>query len=84
MNDDGEQLAIMSEPSFGLRDTGIPVIWFSVRWGKDLTWSSLIVITQDHFQDFLKEKNVYDIKNLKDSPCQIDVSGDNVKFIKIL
>lgn len=80
-----KQLAIMSEPSFGMRDMSTPAFWFSVSFGEDLIYGALIILSREKFAKIIEDANVNDMKDLKDSPCQIDVSDDGVvSFVKVL
>lgn len=78
------QLAIMSEPEFGMRDMFEPGFWFSVKFGADLSEGALIIMSVIHFSEMIKEEGIYSLKSLKDSPCQIDVTDNAVTFVKVL
>lgn len=79
-----KELAIMSAPSFGVRDIGQPCFWFSVRFGEDLTCALLIVLGVKEMSKIVKEADIYDTKELKNHPCQIETEGNTVNFVKVL
>lgn len=80
-----KELAIMSEPHFGMKDMSYPAFSFSVCWGENLNYGALIILNSKEFSKVVKEADVYDMKYLKGSPCQIEVSDENVvSFVKIL
>lgn len=82
-----KELAIMSQPDFGMRDMSYPNFWFSVSFGENLSSGALIVLSAKQMAGIMKEADIYNLKALKDHPCQIDVDGlgaATVTFIKIL
>lgn len=74
----------MSKPDFGMRDMSEPAFWFSVRFGEELSSGALIVMNTRSFTKAIKDADVYDLNSLKNRPCQIDVEGNTVNFVKIL
>lgn len=82
-----KQLAIMTQPDFGMRDMSYPAFWFSVSFGENLNSGALIVLSMKEMAEYMKEADIYDLGSLKDHPCQIDVVGTGsgtVHFIRIL
>lgn len=82
--EDDTQLAIMSQPHFGMRDMSSPGFWFEVSFGKDLGSGALIVMNVATMVDQVMQADIYDIENLEGQPCQIRIKSGIVKFVKIL
>ena len=73
-----EELAIMSEVSFGLRDIAVPCISFST---KTLKGGALQCITGcKQIRNFLNEWNCYDIKSIEGKPCKIKRDGNMIHY----
>lgn len=79
-----KQLAIMSEPHYGMRDFYKPAFWFEVSFGENLSYGSLIVLSGIEFSKVVEEAGVKDMKDLKDHACQIDSTDGIVTFLKVL
>lgn len=80
-----KQLAVMSKPHYGVRDTSHPIWWFDVKFGDDLGHGALIVLTTAQMRKIVDEAHIYDIETLHNRPCQVEVSTDNsVEFVKVL
>lgn len=82
----------MSQPDFGMRDMNEPAFWFEVRFGEDLSFGSLIVLSKEEMAQQMKDANIYSLNSLKDHPCQIETEaedtmsnwGKSIKFVKII
>lgn len=79
-----KQLAIMTKPSFGMRDMSSAGFWFSVKFGDSLSSGALIILSTEEMAKQVEEAEVYNIDNLEGQPCQIETEGNSVHFIKIL
>jgi len=79
-----KELAIMTEPKYGMRDMGSPAFWFSVSFGADLMGGALIVLSIKEMGKAIKDAAIYELKNLNNHPCQIEVENNCVNFVKIL
>lgn len=80
-----KELAIMSQPDFGMRDMSYPGFWFEVSFGETLSSGALIILSAKQMADAMQEADIYDLKSLKNHPCQVDVDDSNtVSFVKIL
>lgn len=78
--EDGEQLAIISGPGFGLRDTSWPVLWFGVSM---LGAGALQCFQGQEALDFVKANDITDIKHLDGKPCVVDVQRNTVRFKRL-
>lgn len=84
-NDSETQLAVMTEPKFGMRDMSRPAFWFSVSFGDSMQFSSLIVLSVESMVKVVTDANIGELKDLKNRPCQIKIDYDNtVDFVKVL
>lgn len=79
-----KELAIMSCPQVGLRDTNYPVMWFSVKFGENLILGALIVMNWTDAKKFILQSGTTNIKDLDGKPCQVEVDKGTIKFIKVL
>jgi hypothetical protein len=75
-------IATIEGISFGLRDVGVPCLWFSVKFDK--ASGALIAFTGDEIYDFLKIFNVKDIRKLEGKLCIVEFDGFSVEFIRVL
>jgi hypothetical protein len=80
------ELAIMGEVHFGMRDMSHPAFWFEVKFGENLQYGSLMIVSVEEMARHVTEADVFDVKNLKGWPCQITSEGwgGSVKFVKLL
>lgn len=74
MSDEKEHMGIMRGVTFGNRDVGRPVLWFSVYTDEAL--ASLQILEIDEAVKLIKAYDVYDIKELEGKP--IWVKGERV------
>lgn len=85
MNED-EQLAIMTEPQYGMRDMSSPGWWFSVSFGADLSYGALIIMSEKEMHDLVVKHNIHDTEQLKNHTCKVVSKGwgDSVKFVDLV
>lgn len=80
-----KQLAIMSEPHFGMRDMDYPAFWFDVRFGESLSRGALIILSIHRMTEVVMKANIRDVSDLRNHSCQVDVSDDGtVSFMKVV
>jgi len=78
--DDNEELAIIKDVGFGLRDGETPILWFEA----DMKGSgALLAFWDEDALKFVKDNNVIDIKHLNGKPCIVSVDRGLVKFVRI-
>lgn len=76
-----EELAIIKNPGYGLRDTNYPCLFFEVC-GEG--WGSLQTFRGERAQEIITEAGVYDVKNLEGKPCIITINKDRVvNFVRM-
>lgn len=69
---DMEELAIIQDAEYGLRDVGQPVLSFTIATEHG---SALQVFTQPKADQILKEANATEVKNLNGRACVIETKG---------
>ena len=75
-----EELAIMKNVQFGVRDTNFASLWFSVSM---LSCGALLSIPRDEVIKFIEDNQITDINNLNGRACVVDRTGNNVKFVRL-
>ena len=64
------ELAIIKGVGYGVRDRNHPMLWFEVSF---LGGGALICLPQDQANRLIKEKMIYNIKDMEGKPCIVDV-----------
>lgn len=75
-----KQLAIMKGVDFGLRDVGIPVLWFSVYISE--CSAALQVLAGEEIKVLLKDAGCYSIKELEGKSCWVECESNHITFIE--
>ena len=77
-----EQLAIIKNVGFGLRDVGFPCIWFETNISKSI--GALQVLSGDkQIFGIIRESDVYDIKDLNGMSCWVEVKNNLIKYLRM-
>ena len=76
-----EQLAIMKDVGYGLRDIGRPCLFFAAYISEGLC--SLQVLLGDAADKVIKDAKGYDVKSLEGKPCWVEVDGNITTFIRV-
>ena len=74
-----EELAIIKNVGFGMRDMNKPVLWFTVE---TLYYNSLLFFTGNDILDFIKKANVYDCKDINGRTCIVETNEGTLKFLR--
>lgn len=77
-------IGIMATPHFGMRGTDKPVFWFSVTYGPNLRNYGIVTLSMSSMFRHISEMNAYDLADLENKLCQIDVKDDAIEFLKII
>lgn len=80
MNEMKEELQIAKSVSIGVRDVGVPCLWFEAE---GLHGGSLQVLGWEDASRFIKDVGVYDITKAKNIPIVCKTDGITVKFMKV-
>lgn len=76
-----EELAIIEKIGIGVRDTSTPILFMQV---KGLFGGSLLILSFDEAFSLIEKSQIYDIYNLKDTPCIVSITDEKtVKFISL-
>ena len=67
-----EEMGIISKVSFGMRDSGVVALWFTV---KTLHGDSLQCLPLDEAASLIKRYYISDINTLNGKPCKVSVEG---------
>lgn len=67
-----EQLGIVKNVGFGMRDCNEPVMWFDIR---TLACGALMVFNLADARRFVEEAGCYDIKELEGCACVVATGG---------
>jgi hypothetical protein len=78
---ESEELAIIADPGYGLRDRNKPMLWFTVRM---LCGEALQAFHQPRADEILTSGDVTDVKHLAGRPCVVSRTGDGVSFVRFL
>ena len=73
-----KQLAIMKGVDFGLRDVGMPVLWFSTYITE--CSAALQVLAGEEIKTLLKDAGCYSIKELEGKSCWVECNGSLIQF----
>ena len=73
-----ERMAIIENPTFGIRDIGTPMVYFEVSWHPKK--SALVFFANEKALDFVRENHIQDIRDLEGKPCIIRLDGGIAKF----
>lgn len=76
-----EEMAIIETVHVGVRDVGLPVLWFGV---KTLSGGSLQVMGWADAAKFIKEWDCYDIKSIEGKPCVVETDGGTMTYLRKL
>ena len=79
---DGNCMAIIRGAHAGVRDVGRPVLGFVVYTAESR--ASLQILEWDEAGEMLKAGQVKDLRDLEGAPCEVAVSGNMVRFVKLL
>lgn len=75
------KLAIIKGVGYGNRDVGIPVLWFTVN--PDESSASLQVFGKDESYKIIRDSGVYNILELNNKPCWVEIDKNTIRFISI-
>ena len=81
-----KKLAIIKRVGYGLRDVGIPCLWFETYISE--SHAALQVITNpEEIERILIKAKAYDVKQLEGMPCWVETNdqlfGGIIKFLEI-
>lgn len=71
---------IMRGVHFGHRDVGRPVLWFDTYTSEST--AALQVLNAEQAASLLAETGVYDIGSLEGWPCELEVDGSRITFVR--
>lgn len=74
-----EELGIIREIHFGMRDAGRPILWFDVSM---IGGGFLAVIEMPDLRDFIREANYYKLEDLKGKPVVVAVDDGVGEFVR--
>ena len=76
----GENLAIIKGIGFGYRDCGKPTLWFDAMMDG---YGVLLLFQGDAIIEFVKEWEVYDIRQLEGKAIVVEVAeGKSIKYLR--
>ena len=76
-----EQVAIIRDVGYGLRDVGRPCLWFTTYVSE--SGAALQVLLGEDAAAVLKDAGVYDVKELEGKPCYVEVDGGLITFKRV-
>ena len=80
-----EQMAIINEVGVGIRDTGRPVLWFTVHLMDG--GAALNVFGWEEAAGIIEAYGLYEVHDLNGKPCRVEAGDGMVKYsgpVKIL
>jgi hypothetical protein len=80
MREEVEELALISNPGFGLRDTNRPMLWFSVQ---GLSTDALLCFRGVDALDFVQLHSITDITKLSGKVCVIRSCDNLISFVRM-
>jgi len=75
-----EELAIMKNVQFGVRDRDHAHLWFDVDM---LGCGALLYIPGNEVIKFIEDNHITDIKNLNGRACVVNVDKSLVRFVRL-
>jgi hypothetical protein len=75
-----EELGIIRNPGYGMRDTNRPVLWFEVN---TLSGSSLQVMSQPQADEFLLATGVYDVRRLDGRVVVMELDNLMYRIVRV-
>ncbi len=73
-----EQMAIINEVGIGLRDTGKPVLWFTVHLLDG--GAALNVFGWEGAAEIIKAYGLEEVGHLNGKPCRVEVQNGLIKY----
>jgi hypothetical protein len=67
-----EELAVIKNVHFGMRDAPWPCLWFSVD---TLHYGSLQILHYEDAVKLIKKHSIYKIEDLEGRPCIVEMGG---------
>lgn len=77
-----EKMAIIKDVGIGLRDAGVPILWFTVYVSE--CGAALQIFNWNDAGKLIKEAGVYAVTQLEGKPCLVDEDNQLIKFVRIL
>lgn len=75
-------LAVIKAIDFGLRDVGVPCIWFTTYTSR-ATAALQCITGMERITDFFKEADCYSFKELEGKTCWAEETDGMIKFIDV-
>ena len=75
-----EELAIIKDVSFGMRDVGFVNLSFTVE---ACVYSALQILGKHEALKLINDNKIINIKDLEGKPCIIEVDGGTMKFLRL-
>ena len=75
-----EKLAIIREVGIGLRDTGRPILWFSVYSSE--TCGALQILGWDEAAALICAYDLREIQDLEGQPCWVKMGTDTMRYVR--
>ena len=76
-----EQLAIMRNVGYGLRDTNRPCLWFDAYISEHGV--ALHLLFGEDVDKAIYDAKVYDIKSLNGYPCWVEIDDNIMRFLRV-
>ena len=75
-----ENLAIIREVGIGLRDTGIPILWFTTY--ETETSAALQVLSWELAAQLIRDYKLCDVEDLEGQPCWVKKEGGVMRYLR--
>lgn len=72
-----EELAVINNVHFGMRDAPWPCLWFTVN---ALHYGALQILHFKEAVELIKKHNIYKIEDLEGKPCIVEMEGSSCIF----
>ena len=76
-----QQLAVIKEAGYGLRDIGKPVLFFTAYTKKGI--GALQIFLQPKADEIIVEAGVREVQQLNGKTCWVVVDSDTIGFLKM-
>lgn len=77
-----EQVAIIKDANYGMRDAGEPVLWFTATIPESC--GSLQAFWQPRANEIIEEADIYKVADLNGRACIVEVSNSSMIFKRMV